>query len=141
MKKSILAVILTALLTLTACSSYNESIETDKSSNPSVTMLDEGIWPENEYTDGLPIPSGSVDSVVFDTASGYCGIFLIDLTDDEYNDYMETLKKDGFFTVEEVSEEIEDQDYVSIGTVLSNNEKYLSISYMPGHLGIYISFN
>ena len=42
--------------------------------------------------------------------------------------------------IEEVSEEIEGQDYVSIGTLLSNGEKGLSISYIPDNFTIYISF-
>ena len=53
---------------------------------------------------------------------------------------MELLKEEGFSIIEEVSEEIEGQNYVSIGTVLSNKEKSLSISYIPNNLGIYIAF-
>ena len=41
---------------------------------------------------------------------------------------------------EDVSEEIKGQDYVSIGTLLSNGEKGLGISYIPDNLTIYISF-
>ena len=53
---------------------------------------------------------------------------------------MELLKEDAVSIIEEVSEEIEGQNYVSIGTVLSNKEKSLSISYIPNNLGIYIAF-
>lgn len=43
--------------------------------------------------------------------------------------------------IENVSEEIEGEDYVSIGTLLSGNEKWLTISYIPDNLTIYISFD
>ena len=50
------------------------------------------------------------------------------------------MKQEGFSIIEEVSEEIEGQDYVSIGTRLSNGEKGLNISYIPDNFTIYISF-
>ena len=55
----------------------------------------------------------------------------MDISETDYNDYLELLKQEGFSIIEEVSEEIEGQDYVSIGTLLSNGEKGLSISYIP----------
>ena len=142
MKKSlfIISFILVIVLALTACSKQNSTQDTNNSPSESLTMLDEGVWPENEYTEGLSVPPGTVSWAVLDAAKGYCSISLIDLTDDEYNAYMELLKEDGFSIIEEVSEEIEGQNYVSIGTVLSNKEKSLSISYIPNNLGIYIAF-
>lgn len=53
---------------------------------------------------------------------------------------MELLKQEGFSIIEEVSEEIKGQDYVSIGTLLSDGEKGMSISYIPDNFVIYISF-
>lgn len=65
---------------------------------------------------------------------------FVDISETDYNDYLELLKQEGFSIIEEVSEEIEGQDYVSIGTLLSNGEKGLSISYIPDNFTIYISF-
>ena len=42
--------------------------------------------------------------------------------------------------VENVSEKIKGENYVSVGTLLSNGEKGLSISYIPDNLTIYVSF-
>ena len=56
-------------------------------------------------------------------------------------EYMELLNQEGFSVIENVSEEIEGENYVSIGTLLSNNEKWLSISYIPNSLTICISFD
>ena len=64
----------------------------------------------------------------------------MDISETDYNDYLELLKQEGFSIIEEVSEEIEGQDYVSIGTLLSNGEKGLSISYIPDNFTISISF-
>ena len=54
---------------------------------------------------------------------------------------MELLNQEGFSVIENVSEEIEGENYVSIGTLLSNDEKWLSVSYIPNSLTIYISFD
>ena len=51
------------------------------------------------------------------------------------------MNQEGFSVIENVSEEIEEGNYVSIGTLLSNEDKWLSISYIPDSLTIYISFD
>lgn len=140
MKKSILAVVLVLILALTACSNQNATQDTSNTPSESLTMLDEGVWPVNEYTDGLPVAPGTVSWAALDTVNGFCSINLVDMTDNEYNAYMELLKENGYSVVEEVSEEIKGQNYVSIGTVLSNGERGLSISHTPNDLSIYISF-
>ena len=63
------------------------------------------------------------------------------ISDDDYSEYMEVLNQEGFSVIENVSEEIEEGNYVSIGTLLSNEDKWLSISYIPDSLTIYISFD
>ena len=93
-----------------------------------------------EYTEGLPVPSGTVGWAMLDTEHENCSISIVDISETDYNDYLELLKQEGFSIIEEVSEEIEGQDYVSIGTLLSNGEKGLSISYIPDNFTIYISF-
>ena len=106
----------------------------------SVTKLDEGVWPANEYTEGLPVPPGTVAWATLDTEHGNCSINLTGVSENDYNEYMEILNQEGFSVIENVSEEIEGENYVSIGTLLSNEEKWISISYVPDSFGIYISF-
>ena len=137
---SIIAILL--VLTLSACSNQETPPATDNSMNTqtgNITMLDEGVWPENEYTEGLPVPPGTVSWATLDTEHGNCTVNLVNISETDYNEYMELLKQEGFSVVEEVSEEIKGQDYVSIGTLLSNGEKGLSISYIPESFTIYIS--
>ena len=143
MKKfvSIIAVLL--ILSLVACSNQDTPPTTDNSSNTqseNITMLDEGVWPMNEYTEGLPVPSGTVAWAMLDTEHENCGISIVDINESDYNDYMKLLEQESFSVIEDVSEEIKGQDYVSIGTLLSNGEKGLSISYIPDNFTVYISF-
>ena len=141
MKKFIFFIATILSLTLASCSNENSKVNLNNNSSDNIVRLDEGVWPENKYTEGLPVPPGTVSWAILDKTKAYCGINLIDLTNDEYNTYMELLKQNDFSPVEEVSENVEGQDYTSTGTVLSNGEKTLSISYIPDNLGIYISFD
>ena len=143
MKKfvSIIAVLL--ILSLVACSNQDTPPTTDNSSNTqseSITMLDEGVWPMNEYTEGLPVPSGTVAWAMLDTEHGNFSISIAGIDENDYDNYMELLIQEGFSVVENVSEKIKGENYVSVGTLLSNGEKGLSISYIPDNLTIYVSF-
>lgn len=145
MKKyiSVLAIMLT--ISLAACSNQDiSSAPANNGSNTpsnSVTILEEGVWPANEYTEGLPVPPGTVAWATLDAEHQNCSVNLTDISETNYNEYIEVLKQGGFSIVEDVSEEIEGQDYVSIGTLLSNEEKWISISYIPDSFTIYISFD
>lgn len=145
MKKyiSVLAIMLT--ISLAACSNQDiSSAPADNGSNTpsnSVTILEEGVWPANEYTEGLPVPPGTVAWATLDAEHQNCSVNLTDISETDYNEYIEVLKQGGFSIVEDVSEEIEGQDYVSIGTLLSNEEKWIAISYIPDSFTIYISFD
>lgn len=145
MKKyiSVLAIMLT--ISLTACSNQDiSSTPADNGSNTpsnSVSILEEGVWPANEYTEGLPIPPGTVTWATLDAEHENCSVNLTDISETDYNEYIEALKQGGFSIAEDVSEEIEGQDYVSIGTLLSNEEKWIAISYIPDSFTIYISFD
>lgn len=142
MKKMVVTLLLIGALS--ACSSQDAipaPTKTNESNqSPNVTMLDEGVWPENTYTDGLPVPTGTVNWAILDAEHENCSISLVDISEDNYTDYMEILKQEGFSVIEDVSEEVKGQNYVSIGTLLSNGEKGLSISYIPDRFTICISF-
>ena len=144
-KKYISVFTIMVMIFLAACSNQNTSStptsnENNTQSN-SVTKLDEGVWPANEYTEGLPVAPGTVAWATLDTEHENCNINLTGISENDYNEYMELLNQEGFSVIENVSEEIEGENYVSIGTLLSNDEKWLSISYIPNSLTIYISFD
>lgn len=144
MKKYISVFAIIFIISLAACSNQKDlstpaSNESNLQSN-SITTLDEGVWPDNEYTEGLPVPPGTVAWAILDTEHKNCSVNLTGVSESDYNNYMEVLKQAGFSVIKNVSEEIKGEDYVSIGTILSNEEKGLSISYGPNILTIYISF-
>ena len=136
MKRWILVFVLLLALVLTACSNRTE---TTADAPQAYTQLDEGVWPVNAYTDGLPVPTGTVAWAMLDAEHKNCSIGIEDIAESEFNDYLNRLKQAGFSVVEDVSEKIKGQDYVSIGTILSNGEKGVSVSYVPGNLAIYIT--
>lgn len=142
MRRVVLAVF--AMVILSACSSQDAPPAVtgadEGEQDPQITMLDEGVWPVNTYTDGLPVPAGTVRWAALDPEQENCSIHLADISETEYQDYMELLKQEGFSVIEETSEEIKGQDYSSVNALLSNGEKGLSISYIPDSLTIYISF-
>lgn len=144
MKKyiSVFAIMLTIFLV--ACSNQkNLSTSASNKSNSqsnSITTLAEGVWPDNEYTEGLPVPPGTVAWATLDTEHKNCSVNLTGISESDFNDYVEVLKQAGFSVIENASEVIKGEDYVSIGTLLSNEEKGLSISYGSDSLTIYISF-
>lgn len=145
MKKYISVLVITFMFSLTACSEKNiSSASSDSESklqSDSVTLLEEDVWPANEYTEGLPVPPGTVIWATCDTEHENCSVSITGFSESDYKEYIEALKQGGFSEVENVSEEIEGEDYVSVGTLLSNGEKWISISYTPDNFIIYISFD
>ena len=98
------------------------------------------VWPENDYTRGLPVPPGTVAWAMLDTRRGNCSVSVADITEDGFQDYMAQLRQVGFSPDAGTAEAVRGQDYVSIGTLLSDGERALSVSYASGTLTIYISF-
>lgn len=112
----------------------------DLSPNDPMEISYTDVWPVNTFTDSLPVPSGTVSWAAFDEAHQSLTVNLTDMSETDYADYMKSLQQAGFAVIEETSEDIEGQDYSSTGVLLSNGEKNISISYIPGNFTIYISF-
>ena len=112
----------------------------DLSSNAPMEISDTDVWPVNTFTDGLPVPPGTVSWAAIDEAHQSLAVNLTDMSETDYADYMKSLRQAGFSVNEGTSEDIEEQDYTSTGVLLSSGEKNISISYIPGNFTIYISF-
>ena len=104
-----------------------------------VLLLEPGAWPQNAYTEGLPIPPGRVDWAMVDTERGHCSVSLVGVDEAGYEDYLDTLQQAGFSLVETQWEENQGQDYVSIVNLLSDGERWLSMSYVPDRITLYSS--
>lgn len=145
MKKFLCVSAVILMLCSSACSQQDGPSETEGNAGnrppETITMLDEGVWPVNAYTEGLPVPPGTVDWAMLDTARGNCSVSLTGLSEADYSGYLERLQQEGFSVIEEVSEQIAGQDYVSIGNLLSDGKRWLSISYVPDSLTLYIAFD
>ncbi len=96
-------------------------------------QLKEGVWPDNDYTKGIPRPEGEVVRGWIDLEKGYCYIQMTAVPDPE--GYLELLTQEGFEQAEGVSEE------VSSGYLMTKGEKSVSISWSgdQGDMGLYIS--
>ena len=138
MKKLILAIAALFLLALAACSGPAAHAPSDGDAQPGVVMLDAGVWPENDYTRGLPVPPGRVVWAMLDPGHESCSISLTDLTENDYRSYRKQLEQAGFSVLEETAEEVRGQAYVSTGTLLSGETVSLSMSYIPGSLTLYL---
>lgn len=129
---------------MTACgntSSSDNGVNDDNSGNAlpeNFVMLDTEEWPENEYTANIPQPeSGTLLRVWIDLDKEYCHLELSDMTQSKSEQYVKALKESGFSEVEKVSEEIND-DYISVGTLLTKESSIISISYTDDLFGMYI---
>ena len=144
MKKTASIILIVLILSLAACSNQDDSLadagNTSNTQSESITMLDAGVWPANDFTEGLPVPSGTVAWAMLDNQHDNCSISITDMRETEYTDYLDLLKQTGFSMVTDASEELKGQDYVSIGTLMSDGERWLSISYIPNRFTIYISW-
>ncbi len=131
------------LLSLTACSTQENLSETDRESISSdsqsnITMVEDSVWPDNEYTEGLPVPNGTVVWVMVDSENEYCCINVDNIGQGEFDEYIQALTDLGFNEIESTSEVIDRENYVSIGTIYSNGKKSLSIAYADANFVINI---
>ena len=136
--------IATLIALMTACgnSSISDTGKVDNNSGntlpENLVMLDVGEWPQNEYTDNIPQPeSGTLLRGWIDPAKEFCYLELSDIAQTESEQYVESLKKAGFSEVEKVSEEV-NNNYVSVGTLLTCDDTSVSISYIDDLFCMYI---
>ena len=137
MKKTV-AILLCAVLVLalSACSAEKPNgitVEDSLEKLPeSVIFIDDGKWSENEYTQDIPVPPGTVGWVMLDHTRGTCGIQSSGMTKAQFDAYYKTLQNAGFAVTERVEEESGGQNCISIGTVLSNGSRSVSLAYADG---------
>lgn len=139
MKKTILLLAMLLTISLSACSNQDLSpAPADEGTQP-VATLEAGVWPANAYTQGLPVLPGTVAWATLDAEHGNCCVNLTGVGQSEYEEYIEVLQQEGFSAVEGVSEQIQGQEDVSIGTLYLKEDKWISISYISDSFVIYIS--
>lgn len=134
LKRGIAVIAVLMLVSLFAFVKKPASVPTAENS----IALETAVWPENDYTQGLPVPKGEVEWAVLDAR--HCSVSIAEISEGDCADYRAQLEEMGFAVVEEATEKIDGQNYVSENALLSDGERSLSLSYSPGSLVIYISF-
>ena len=133
MKRSLSLLILAALAVfLTACA---QSFSPAPQATPLVQTTD--TWPQNEYTQGVPVPPGTVTQVQLSEQPPYCAVFLDGVSDEQLEDYLSALREAGFSQVESASELVDGA--ISIGTLYSNGSRYLSLAHSAQQLSLYLA--
>lgn len=131
--KRITVIVLCALLVLSAAACGVKKpggIRIEKSPDTfpsSVIFTDEGNWPENGFTQGLPTPPGTVEWVMVDSEREACGIRIGGIARKQFKEYYTALLNSGFTEIEKVSGK--GQAYISIGTLLSDGSKAISLAF------------
>jgi len=118
------------LVPLTACSVKRPSSipikNTDTALPSSLTLSENAAWPENDYTKDLPIPPGSVCWTMTDASHAICGIQLRAISREQFDTYYQTLLDSGFWEIEKVHGK---EKYVSLGSIVSNSNKSISLAF------------
>lgn len=144
MKRCIILFALSVLCLLAACDTNNASsgdslIRNETGIDPdSFVYLDTDVWPKNKYTNGLPVPSGTIKTAYIDIKNEFCFVMLNDVNDADFDKFLTELKHSEFSQIENIEEKIEGEDYISTGTMYSNGTTIVSISFADATLGIYI---
>ena len=101
-------------------------------------ILDSEVWPQNEYTEELPVPAGQINNAYIDSQNNFCFILVGDISKTEFDEYISSLKNKGYSETEYVTEEISSEGYTSIGTLYSNGTTSISVSFADSTMGMYI---
>lgn len=139
MKRNLVFVIcLLSALLLSGC------FKTDEPQNAKISSaisLEAGIWPENEYTQGIPVPAGTVTEASIDSEHGMCTIWLNEIDETDFKNYIRQLADAGFKTLQATSEKVKGEGYISTNMLLTNGSTGLSVTHSPTLMGITISPN
>ncbi|MGL5253409.1 MAG: M56 family metallopeptidase [Brevinema sp.] len=109
--------------------SFSEDLHFDDS-KPEYTSQ----WPDNAYTDKIPMPEyGVVNYVIDDSTNGHFSVFIKDVTMEQSQAYLKDLKAQGYTELEATVES------VSVGTLLTMGDVTLSIAYSDGVMGVTIT--
>ena len=135
---------LSVLSCVVACHSTvseNDEISSESVSEEKYITLESGEWPDNQYTKGILKPkAGTVTNSWIDSRENFLCIFLSDISRKDAENYTQSLKEDGFTTIDERVEKTGEK-YISYVGLLQRGNVYISFSYTNNSLGLYITKN
>ena len=96
----VIALCIILVVSFVACSAERPSNIKAKNSSgtipDSITFSDDGIWPDNEYTQGIPTPPGTIGWVMLDSEQENCSIQIDGMTKAQFDSYCEQLLGAGY---------------------------------------------
>ena len=129
----VIALCMFLVVSLAACSAERPAnIKTENACGTipdSVMFSDDGIWPDNKYTQDIPAPPGTIGWVMLDDDKGSCAIRVDGITKAQFEAYYEKLLDSGYTEIEQVAQKEKGRGYISIGTILSNGSRSISLAY------------
>ncbi len=133
MKKSF-SILLLALCAMLICGGCSTQTPPANDATPDAAAREDITeWPVNTYTDAIIKPEvGTPAYVITDETAGYYAIFVQGITMEQGQQYIDTLKTNGFAEVAGESNE------VVVGQLLQKDSTKVSISVSADTLGIYI---
>lgn len=138
--KKIIAVLLCILLaiSLEACSAKRPANITAVNSGDtlpaSAVFATDGLWPENTYTQDIPVPPGKIVWSMLDTEAGFFSIQLNGLSKEAFDAYYQSLLAAGFTETEKVEKDGKRQPLVSIGSLISDGRRSVSFAFFESIL-------
>ena len=130
--------LLTALMLLLSGCAPKEA--PGASSSAAVVTLTEGVWPESDFTDGLPCPDGTVEASWTDEAKTYCAVQISQPDEDDFSSYLDALREAGFAEVIGNSEAVQGADTQSTNLLLCDGTRSIGLSCTADTLMLYITF-
>ena len=125
MRRFYIVIAVFALVLLCGCSvpSKNQPVSGE------IVYVSPDFWPEDRIVSDLPRPDGETYWVLDESHIGRYSMTFTDVTEEESEAYIDTLKKEGF---REYSSEGNEG---SGGLILFRDGMYLSVAYSDGTLG------
>lgn len=125
----ILIICLLFVVSLGACSAKRPPNITTGNANSvlpdSILFSSEEVWPDNTYTQNIPTPPGTVSWVMLHSEKESCSIRIDGITKSQFGVYYKQLLNAGYAEIKKISE----PGYISIGTLLSDGRKSISLAY------------
>lgn len=130
MKRMILLAVL--FLLLTGCTRQHATAPEAWLGEGAPVMSEDGSWPENDCTAGLPVPSGEVEWVLPGASGQNLPLCLTGMTDEAFREYLAQLENEGYVVLEMTDEEVEPQGYRAVTAILSGADRSISLAYGAG---------
>ena len=144
MKKYLICLLMVGLLgSMTGCGKQKPedipAIQVTEGLSQDAVLEKSGTWPQNARTEGIPRPVGTVLWSMADSTHRTESIAVRGLAKDDVDGYMDRLQAEGFPEIKRAEPSDSGEKPVSFGTLFSDGERTISLSYADPVLMITVS--